>query len=151
MAGGDMVVPLSTLTFKAETAYFTSSDRRSDEYVLYVAQLERQMGEWNFIAGYAGEVVTEHRSAPTSSPVRGFARAAFGKVGYTIDVNRSFSVDAAVRQNGKGVWIRPEYTQALGQHWRLTVSVAVIRGTDSDFIGRYRRNQFVTLRLRYSF
>ena len=68
-----------------------------------------------------------------------------------IDVNRSFSVEGAVRHNGDGVWLKPEYTQAVGQHWRATVGGALIRGASSDFFGQYQRNQFVTLRIRYSF
>src|SRR5262249_46602727 len=62
--GFDLAVPTSWVTFKAEAAYSTSSTPRSDNYVLYVVQLERQTGEWMFVGGYAGEVLTGPR-APT--------------------------------------------------------------------------------------
>ena len=151
MYGGDMAVPLSLLTFKGEVAYFTSSNPLSDEYALYVAQLERQSGEWSFVGGYAGEVVTDHRSNLGFSELRGFTKAFVGRAGYTIDVNRSFSFEAAVRQNGAGVWLKPEYTQAVGQHWRITAGLAWIHGSDDDFIGQYHRNSYASLRFRYSF
>jgi hypothetical protein len=113
--------------------------------------LERQTGEWNFVGGYSGQAITEHSSNPGFSALRGFKRAFIGKASYTIDVNRSFSVETAIRQNGQGVSIKPEYTQALGQHWRVTAGLAWIHGSDSDFIGQYQRNSFGIIRFRYSF
>ena len=56
-----------------------------------------------------------------------------------------------MRQNGKGVWLKSEYSQALGQHWRATAAFTVIRGAAGDFLGQYRRNSHLTLALRYSF
>lgn len=61
MIGGDLGIPLRFLAIKGEAAYFHSPDHRSDNYVLYVVQLERQAGEWFFIGGYGGEAVTERR------------------------------------------------------------------------------------------
>lgn len=151
MYGGDLAAPLSLVTFKAEAAYFSSNNPHSDDYLIYVAQLERQSGDWFFVAGYAGQTVTQQRSALGFSEMRGLTRAVVGRAGYTIDVNRSFSVEAAVRQNGRGVWLKPEYTQAFGKHWRATLGVAWIHGSDSDFLGQYHRNSFVILGVRYSF
>ena len=59
--GADSAIPLRWFTLKTEAAYFTSSSATTDEYVLYVVQLERQTGEWLFVAGYAGEA--DHRAA----------------------------------------------------------------------------------------
>src|SRR5204863_6509371 len=56
--GADAAVPLRWLTLKGEAAYFTSSSPQTDEYVLYVVQVERQAGEWLWVAGYVGEAVT---------------------------------------------------------------------------------------------
>src|SRR5207244_3368826 len=73
MYGADAAVPLGPVTVKTEAAYFAS--RQSDQYVLYVIQLERQAGEWSFVAGYAGQATTDRRAAIGFSPVRGFASA----------------------------------------------------------------------------
>lgn len=151
MFGGDAAIPLSFATLKGEAAYFTSSDKRSDEYVLYVAQLERHVGEWFFVGGYAGEAVTDRRATAGVSPLRGIARTVIARAGYTIDVNRSFSFEGALRDNGDGVWLRPEYTHAFGQHWRVTLGMAWISGASGDFLGQYRRNRHAILRIRYSF
>jgi hypothetical protein len=151
MYGGDLAVPLPYLTLKAEAGFFTSSDDRTDEYGLYVIQLERQTGEWSFIGGYAGQVITAHGSAAIFSPVRGSTRAFVGRAGYTIDTNRSIACEAVIRQNGAGVYVKPEYTQAIGQHWRVTAGFAWIRGQESDFLGQYRRNSHAILTVRYSF
>lgn len=151
MYGGDAAIPLKGVTVKTEAAYFTSTTKQEDEYVLYVAQVERQAGEWFFIGGYAGQVVTLHRSIFDFAPDRGLTSAFLGRAGYTIDTNRSVALETAVRQNGQGVWAELEYSQAFGSHWRATAAFTLIRGDRSDFLGQYRRNSHAMLALRYSF
>ena len=151
MYGADAAAPLGPVTLKGEAAYFTSTNPQSDNYALWVLQLERQAGEWSLVAGYAGQVTTEHRGALGFSPVRGFTRAVVAHAGYTIDVNRSLAFEAVVRQNGQGVYAKAEYSQAFGQHWRATAGLALVRGDATDFLGQYRRNSHAILALRYSF
>jgi hypothetical protein len=151
MYGADAAAPLGPVTLKGEAAYFTSTNPESDNYALWVLQLERQAGEWSLVAGYAGQITTERRSAPGFSPVRGFARAVVAHAEYTIDVNRSLAFEAVVRQNGQGVYAKAEYSQAFGQHWRATSGFVLLRGDAADFLGQYRRNSHAILTLRYSF
>ncbi len=151
MYGGDAAVPLKPFTVKAEAAYFTSSTPQAGDYALYVLQLERMYGEWTFVGGYAGEVTTTARTAADFAPDRGLARAFLGRASYTIDTNRSLGFEAAVRQNGKGVWLKSEYSQAIGQHWRATAAFTLIRGDPTDFLGQYRLNSHALLAIRYSF
>jgi hypothetical protein len=151
MVGADAAVPLPIVTLKAEAAYFMSAAPQSDEYALYVIQLERQTGEWSFVGGYAGQIITAHGPALSFSPVRGLTRAFVAHAGYTIDTNRSLAFDTVIRQNGRGVYLKPEYTHAIGQHWRLTAGFALIRGNNNDFLGQYHRNSHTILALRYSF
>jgi hypothetical protein len=149
--GADAAVPFRWFTVKTEAAYYTSPDHQQDEYVIYVLQFERQIKELSIVAGYAGDAITERTPTLQFSPELGFARAILAHAQYTIDSNRSVSVDAAVRQNGEGSWLRAEYSQAFGQHWRATAGYSWIRGDDSDFLGQYHRNSFALLALRYSF
>ena len=151
MYGGDAAVPARWFTAKGEVAYFSSSTLASDEYVLYVLQLERQTGEWLFVGGYAGEVVTARRAVLSFAPDRGTSRSIVGRASYTIDTNRSVALEGAVRQNGRGLYAKGEYSQARGGHWRMSVSGALIRGEPDDFLGQYRLNSHVTLAIRYSF
>jgi hypothetical protein len=151
MVGADAAVPLRWFTVKGESAWFAAPARQADEYVQYVLQLERQSGEWNFAGGYSGEYVTERRGIPGFSPDRGLTRAFLGRASYTIDTNRGVMAEAAIRRNGDGVWIRTEYSQAFGQHWRATAGFTLIRGDTTDFLGQYRRNSHAILALRYSF
>jgi hypothetical protein len=44
--GADAAMPLRWFTVKGEAAYVTSSSPATDEYVIYVVQVERQTGEW---------------------------------------------------------------------------------------------------------
>ncbi len=149
--GADAAAPLRWFTVKSEAAYYTSPDGRQGEYVIYVVQFERQIRELSLVAGYAGDVVTTHSAALQFSPERGFARAVLAHVQYSIDSNRSIAVDAAVRQNGQGSWLRSEYSHTFGQHWRATAGFTWIRGDPGDFLGQYQRNSFALLALRYSF
>jgi hypothetical protein len=149
--GADAAVPLRWFTVKTEAAYYTSPDRQQDEYVIYVLQFERQIKELSIVAGYAGDAITSRTPTLQFSPELGFARAILAHAQYTIDSNRSVAVDAAVRQNGRGSWLRAEYSQAFGQHWRVTAGYSWIRGDESDFLGEFHRNSFALLALRYSF
>jgi len=149
--GGDAAIPLPWFTAKVESAYFTTDTPRTDEYVLYVVQLERQIGEWSLMGGYAGEYVTKQVAEVSFAPNRGLTRAIVGRASYTIDINRSMTFETAVRQNGDGTYVKGEYSQASFRHWRTTVNAALIRGEPDDFIGQYRLNSYVGLALRYSF
>jgi hypothetical protein len=149
--GADAAVPTRWFTIKGESAYFTSSAPGTDEYVLYVLQLERLLGEWVLIGGYAGEMVTERNAPLTFAPNRGLTRSFIGRASYTIDVNRTASIEGALRQNGDGAYVRVEYSQARGQHWRATAAGAIITGSANDFLGQYRRNSHISAALRYSF
>jgi hypothetical protein len=149
--GGDTAVPTRWFTIKGEAAYFTSSTPLTDEYVLYVVQLERQTGEWVIVAGYAGEAITVQRSTLAFAPDRGMTRSIVGRASYTIDPVRSLSFESAVHQNGDGVYGKLEYSQARGPHWRATVTGVGIAGRVDDFLGQYHRNSHAALALRYSF
>jgi hypothetical protein len=151
MYGGDAAWPLQWLTVKGEIGYFTSTDPRADQYGEYVIQIERQKGEWFFVGGYAGEFVTRPGGVVSFAPDRGLTRSFLGRASYTIDPNRSVALEGAVRQNGHGLWLEVEYSQAVGQHWRATVAGNLIRGEEDDFFGQFRRNSHVSLTLRYSF
>ncbi len=151
MYGGDVAVPLRWFTVKSEAAYFTSSTQTADEYALYVIQLERMAGEWVFVGGYAGEVVTLRRSTLDFAPDRGLAKTVMGRASYNIDANRSAAFEMAVRQNGAGMYAKGEYSQAFGAHWRATASFTLLRGRQDDFLGQYNRNSNFQLILRYSF
>jgi hypothetical protein len=149
--GGDAAVPTPWFTLKGEAAYSTSDTAGTDDYVLYVVQLERVSGEWQFAGGYAGEVVTARRAAATFAPDRGLTRSIVARAGYTIDPNRSIAIEGVARQNGQGFYSKIEYSQARGDHWRGTITGVIIAGSRDDFLGQYNRNSHVALSVRYSF
>jgi hypothetical protein len=142
---------LRWFTVKGEAAYFNTTSRTADDVVLYVVQMERHSGELSLVGGYAGEVVTTRRSEFEFSPERGLTRAFLGRAAYTLDAAREVSVEAAVRQNGDGAWLKAVYSHARGAHWRATLGGALITGKATDFFGQYRRNSHVSLSARYSF
>ena len=149
--GADGALPTRWFTLKGEASWFTSPSPVTDEYVLYVLQLERQTGEWIIVGGYAGEVVTVRRATLDFAPDRGMTQSLVARASYTIDTNRNMAFETAVRQNGNGMYAKVEYSQARGQHWRATVMGVAITGRTGDFLGQYHRNSHVALALRYSF
>ncbi len=151
MYGVTAAVPTRWFTIKGESAYFTSSTKTADEYFQYVVQLERQSGEWSFVGGYAGEVVTERRNPLGFSPDRGLAKTFLGRASLTIDPYRSMAFEGAVRQNGDGSWLKSEYTQTLNAHWKAVAAFSWIRGSAGDFLGQYRKNSHAVMGVRYSF
>jgi hypothetical protein len=155
MAGGDAAWPLRWFSLKGEIGYFWTTDQRVDDYGIYVIQLERQHGDWLFVGGYAGEFVTTDRGLSSATPAFAFdrelTRTFLGRASYTIDANRSVAFEGAVRQDLSGGWLKAEYSQAFGQHWRATVRGDALGGEDTDFFGRYRRNSNVRLTVRYSY
>jgi hypothetical protein len=154
MAGFNFAIPARPFTVKGEAAQFDTTDSRVDEYSLYVLQLERQSGEWFFVGGYAGEAVTKRgsgNSASSFAPDRGLTQTFLGRASYTLDANRSLAFETAVRQNGAGYWLKGEYSQSFGQHWRVTLDVTGISGEVTDFLGQYQRNSNGALVVRYSF
>jgi hypothetical protein len=154
MVGGDMAWPFRWFTLKGEAGYFWTTDPATDDYGIYVVQLERQAGEWIVVGGYAGEFVTVTRSAlptPLAAYDRGLTKTFLGRASYTLDVNRSVAFEGAVRQNGRGFYVKAEYSQAFGQHWRATATADVIGGALDDFLGQYRRNSSARITLRYSY
>ncbi len=147
MFGGAGAVPLPWFTVKGEGAYFATADN----YLLYVIQLERTIGEWTLVGGYSGEYVTEKKTERNFAPDRGLAKAFLLRAAYAIDTNRAIAGEAAIRQNGDGAWVKGEYTQTLSTHWQARASLTLIRGGANDFLGQYRRNSHAILALRYSF
>jgi hypothetical protein len=150
MYGGDAAVQLRWVTIKGEGGYFTTTTPNTQEYVLYVVQLERQLREWSFVGGYAGSILTNGpENVAQFAPDRGFAKSFVGRAALTIDVNRSLAVETAIRAEGS--FVRFEYSQTFGEHWRVTPGVAWIRGEKADFLGQYRLNSYASLAVRYSF
>ena len=149
--GADMIIPTGWFTLKGEAAYFTSPTSTSEEYGLYVVEIERQTGEWVFDAGYAGEVVTTSGGSFPFAPDRGMARSIIGRASYTVDPRRTIAIEGAVRQSGHGEYVKGEYSEALGQHWRLTMTGVAITGRTDDFLGQYQRNSHGSIAFRLSF
>ncbi len=154
--GTDAAIPMPFATLKVESAWFDSRETsanapRSDNYVLWVAQLERQVRQWVFVAGYAGQTVFENHYAFYFDPERGLTRTILVKAVYNPDAPTSFSIQTATRQDGRGTWTTAEYSRQLATHWRVIGGVSVIAGDRNDFLGQYKRNSFGVLRVRYSF
>ena len=95
--------------------------------------------------------MTRSTGALSFAPDRGIARSILGRLSYTVDPQRTVAIEGAARQDGDGVYLKGEYSQGFGQHWRLTLTLVGIGGNPDDFLGQYRRNSHGSLGLRFSF
>jgi hypothetical protein len=147
-----MAIPTGWITLKAEAAYFRSSSANvTDDYVLYVVEFERQVGEWTIVGGYAGEKVTQNTLSIPFAPDRGIARSILGRASYTVDPRRTVAVETAARQSGTGFYVKGEYSESIGQYVRLTVTGVGVAGEADDFLGQFERNSHGAVSFRFSF
>jgi hypothetical protein len=149
--GAELAVPTSLVTFKGEGAYFTSPNPADREFVLYVIEIERQIGEWMLNGGYIGERETRAGAAFRFAPDEGLAESIIARAAYTVDPRRTIAVEGAVRQTGDGGYAKVEFSEALESHWRLTLTGVGIGGHADDFLGQYHRNSYAAVGLRFSF
>jgi hypothetical protein len=149
--GVDFAVPMAWLTVKGEAAYFSSRDHAFSEYGLYVFEVERQIGEWLLTGGYAGDVVTAEDRPLAFDPERSLAGSFIGRAFYTAGPQRTFTLEAVGRENGKGFYLMGEFSQGFGEFWRITITQVVLAGDEDDFLGQYRRNSHLSAALRLSF
>jgi hypothetical protein len=149
--GADAAIPTRWVTLKGEAAYLRSPNATNNDYVLYVLEVERQTGEWVLDGGYAGEVVTRNLGIFRFAPDEGLARSIIGRASYTVDPRRTVAIEAAVKQNGNGFYLKGEFSESAGEHWRVTVAGVGLAGNAGDFLGQYHRNSNGSVTLRYSF
>jgi hypothetical protein len=149
--GGDAVAPLRGLTLRAEAAWRESRNEDTDNYGLWVVQAERQQASWLLLGGYVGEWLSEDRDAFGYAPDRGLARSIVARASHTSESSRTFLIEAVVRRNLDGLYLKSEYSRPIGSAMRATVQFLLIRGDIEDFFGQYRRNSWALTRARYSF
>jgi hypothetical protein len=79
------------------------------------------------------------------------ARSIIGRASYTVDPRRTIVIEGAARQSGDGFYAKLQYSQAMTERWRLTLSGVGLGGDADDFLGQYRRNSHGSITLRFSF
>ena len=149
--GGDAAVPLPWFTVKAEAAYFATPAENTPDYTLYMVEIERQVGEWLLIGGYAGDAGRDSTTPPAFDPELALAPSLMGRVSYTVDPRRTIAFEGAARQNGDGQYVKADFSQVIADRWRLTVAAVVLAGDQRDFLGQFDRNSHITTALRVSF
>ncbi len=149
--GAELAVPTSWVTLKGEAEYYASPDNTNHEFIIYVAELERQVGEWMLSGGYIGESITRSGGTFRFAPDEGVAKSIIAHAAYTVDPQRTVTVEGAVRQSGDGAYVKGEFSEAFGSHWRITFTGVGITGNENDFIGQFNRNSNVSMTLRLSF
>jgi hypothetical protein len=151
MAGGDFSRATPWLLVRGEVAWFTTTTPYTDDYVQYVIEGERTQGPVTLIAGYTGERVIEDRAKNRLALDRALAHLFLGRIYWNINARNDVKIELLARRTGDLFGIKSAYSRRLGEHWRVTVGFAWLRGEPDTAIGQYNCNSHATLGIRYSF
>ncbi len=149
--GADVTAAWQGLLWKAESAYSASPPDFADDVWTYAFQVEKLAGPWQIAAGYAGEHVTKERDNVSVEVDRALRDAFAGRVAWAPSLKHSASADWYFRPD-PWAWIaRIQYDRRLYSTLRLAAAWNWIAGERDSTIGRYGRNSYFSLQLRYSF
>jgi len=149
--GAELAIPTRWITVKGEATWFGHPGSAVADYGLYVAELERQVGEWLLTLGYAGEVKELAQLSPAFDPERALARSLLWRVAYTLDPRRTLTVEGVVRESADGYYVKAEFSQGFGEYWRFNITPVLLGGDADDFLGQYSNNSHLGVALRLSF
>jgi predicted ABC-type transport system involved in lysophospholipase L1 biosynthesis ATPase subunit len=126
-------------------------DRQGRVTALDRVDLGIQAGELVAIIGPSGSGAGTDRDVLSYAPDRGLARSLVGRASYTIGPTRSLAIESVANWRGDGVYAKADYAHLIGEHWRMTLRLIVIRGEPQHYIGQYRLNSFAGAVARFSY
>ncbi len=164
--GGDFSGAPGGNGVRGEIAFFRPEKKRSNplsfiderNYLQYALGADKHHGDWYFL----GEVLGDHSFGRSESsslfqpgtlrfPDRGFGHSLLGRVERTINPWSSFRLTTIIRLTGGGLLLQPDYQYQVAQAWKAEVGVLILGGRGSDFLGQYRDNSRLYVKLRRSF
>ncbi|MBI3940474.1 MAG: hypothetical protein HY315_06535 [Acidobacteria bacterium] len=165
VVGGDLAVTPAGLGVRAEAAFFRPQKGALDfspgedrDYLLYALGMDKSWGDWTLLAQVMGDIafgsggaVFPPQAATLRFPDRGLGHSLLGRLEQSTGPRASWSLTAVVRLQAGDSLLEPEYQYQLAQAWKLSAGVHLLVGSRTDFLGQYRNNSRVYIKLRQSF
>ncbi len=151
VAGADFASSLGPFGVRAEAAYFNQHDPADRDHVLFVVGMDRTWGDWFTILQYAGQHVEGDVSGAAVFPDLGLRSTLLLRVERTLGPSSSFEVKGALRLRDGDFLLQPLYSRALTNGWRLKIGTTLFAGARDSYLGQFRDNGYLSVRLTYSF
>ncbi len=150
VAGLDFASEIGPVGIRGEAAYFDQTDPLNQDHLLYVVGVDKRWGEWFVIMQYAGQKVNGRVADTLVFPDLGLGSTLIWRVERTIGPARSFELKGALRLAAGDLLLQPLYSVALSNSWRIKLGGTIIAGRHSTYLGQFRDNSNLNLRLLYS-
>jgi hypothetical protein len=161
--GGDFAATPHGIGVRGEMAFFRPESKENDSalvddrnYMQYALGADKHYGEWFLLGEILGDSSFGHSQSNSQAgrfrfPDRGLGHSLLGRVERTINPWSSFRVTTIIRFSGHGFLLQPAYQYQVSQAWKAEAGILILGGNSDDFLGQYRDNTRLYVKLRKSF
>ena len=150
VAGVDFASQIGPIGIRGEAAYFDQTDPRNLDHLLFVIGVDKQWGDWFAIVQYAGQNLNGRVSDTAVFPDLALRSTLMCRVGRTIGPSRTLELSGAIRLLDGDFVLRPVYSLALSNRWRMKIGATIFAGSPNSYFGQFRDSSYLDLRLTYS-
>jgi len=151
VVGADFASELGPVGVRGEMAYVDETDPSDLDRFVYVVGVDRRWADWFVIVQFADRIGGSQPPGTPVFPNLGLRATLLSRVERTIDPTQSLELKAAVGLHDGDFLMQLSYDRSITDTWKLTISGALVGGSRAGFLGQYRGNNALSLRLRRSF
>jgi hypothetical protein len=151
VAGLDFASEIGPVGLRGEAAYFDQTDPDNLDHLLYIIGVDRAWGDWFAILQYTGYKTNGGFAGQALFPDLGLQSTLICRIERTLGPSSSVEIKGAIRLQDGDFFLRPMYSVALTNRWKLKVGVAVFAGDECGYLGQFRDSSHINLQLMYAF
>ena len=151
VAGFDFATAVGYFGVRGEFAMFDDRDVKGRNRLVYIVGVDRAWREWFLVVEYADWVGARVSAFSERRPDLGLKRTVLARITRPVGPRQSVELQGAVRLRDSDFLVRPLYSRALTDLWRLELSVTIVVGSSEGYLGQYAQNDAAEVRLRYAF
>ena len=181
VAGADFAGVLWGLGTRGEIALVHPEKRSPDatladprNYLLYAWGADERWGDWYLLGQWTADYTfgrptllpfpsSQAFTAPhfftalagardtVRFPDRGFGHSLLARLERSVSPRSSWSVDALLSLSGGALLLRPEYEYQISQTWKIQLGAHILGGRSGEFLGQYRNNSRMYIKVKQSY
>ena len=151
VAGFDFATAVGYFGVRGELALFDDGGAEAFNRLFYIVGLDRAWREWLLVVEYADWVGKDVSVFAERRPDLGLKRTILVGITRPVGPRQRVELRGAVSLRDKDFLVRPLYSRALTDHWRLELSATLVVGSSGSYLGQYAENDAAEVRLRYAF